>query len=193
MLAEACGGDVVRVDRSNDMAAVDALIALEAAGYKGRTGISLTSVPGEPEYFREMCAGFAELGRLTVLALQAGGTTAAIDLLIAGGDGLFGITISHDESLSKFGPGILLHLETFEYFDRETTATFVDTCTYEGNQTLLGLYPDRRRIVSYLIGLGSPVGNQVVRALPHLRAAHRSLAARRWSAAPEPPGRSASI
>jgi len=154
-----------------------------AADYKGRTGVSLTSVPGEPEYFRAMCSGFAKVGRLKVLSLEAGGTTAAMDLLIAGGDGLFGIKISHDEAPSKFGPGILLHLETFEYFHTETSAACIDTCTDAGNETLLGLYPDRRRIVSYRIGLGNPIGNQVVRALPYVRSARRWVAARRPSVA----------
>jgi len=154
-----------------------------AAGDKGRTGVSPASVPGEPEYFRHMGSGYAKVGRLKVLSLEAGGTTAAMDLLIAGGDGLFGIKISHDDALSKFGPGILLHLETFEYFHTETSAAFIETCTYAENETLLGLYPDRRRIVSYLIGLGDPIGNQVVRALPYLRSARRWVAAHRPSVA----------
>ncbi len=65
--------------------AVERFIDLESAGYKGREGIAMTGVPGEPEYFREMCAGFADQGRLHVLALEAAGETLAMEILVRGG------------------------------------------------------------------------------------------------------------
>lgn len=167
-LEEHLGGEVAIVDRRGSSEAVQELIDLEHSGYKGRTGISLASVAGEPRYFTEMCAAFAEDGRLQVLALEGGGRTVAMLASVRGAGGLFALKIAHDETLSRFGPGVALHLGSFEHFHVEAGAAWIDTCTFSGNESLLRLYPDRRAIVTYLVALHRG-GTGFVKLLPHVR------------------------
>ena len=83
-LTRELGAEPEFVDRSADPAAIDDYIALEAAGYKLGIGVAMTTVAGETEFFRDMCARFAADGRLHVLASKAAGTPLAMDIWIRG-------------------------------------------------------------------------------------------------------------
>jgi len=163
------GGEVGVENRADRLEVIGRLIDMEAAGYKGRTGVSLTSVPGETEQFQKMAQTFAEQGRLQLLTLEARGRAAAMQLSVRGGEGLFAIKVSYDESLAKHGPGVLLQLGSIDYFHDCTDAAWIDSCTYPGNDTLSRLYPDRRSIATYLVSLGGRREAALVRALPAMR------------------------
>lgn len=169
-LARDLGGEVAVENHADRLEAIDQLIEMEATGYKGRTGVSLSSAPGETEQFREMAHTFAEQGRLQLLTLEAQGRVAAMQLSVRGGEGLFAIKVSYDESLAKYGPGVLLQLGSIDHFHYHTDAQWIDSCTYEGNDVLLRLYPDRRSIATYLVSLGGRGEATLVRALPAIRA-----------------------
>ena len=156
-LGDKLGGDVQFVDRSADASAVEELIAMEAAGYKLENGVALVSHPGEPEWFREMCAHFRESGRLLVYSLQVGDSVVAMDLSLRAGEGLFGLLGAYDEDYSRFAPGIQLWFEVIERFHNETDARWLDSCTYAGNETLLRLLPDRRTVSTVLVAVGGPL------------------------------------
>jgi len=173
LLTEELGAPPVLVDRSHDLSAVDDFIALEAAGYKSTTGVALASTPGEPEYFRSMCQRFAESKRLLVLSLECAGRTLAMRILLRGGDGIFGIKVTYDERFKRFGPGVLLHVDSFDYIHHNTDARFVDPCASPDNTYLMGLYPDLTRISTLLFALHGPVDRLVVRSLPHVRTVHK--------------------
>ncbi len=172
-LADELGTAPVLVDRSHDLSAIDDFIALEAAGYKSITGVALASTPGEPEYFHSMCERFADHKRLLVLSLECGGRTLAMRILLRGGDGLFGVKVTYDERFKRFGPGVLLHVDSFDYIHHNTDARWVDPCASPGNTYLMGLYPDLTRISTLLFALHGPVDRLVVRSLPHVRAVHK--------------------
>lgn len=173
-LGECLGAEPEVVDRSNDPAAIDEYIEMEAAGYKGETGIAMATVPGEPEYFRGMCQRFAQRGRLRILALEGGGKTVAMVVSIRGGEGLFGIKTSYDEQFSRFAPGVQLQLSAIEDFHHRSDARWLDPCTYEGNEVMLGLYPDRTRFSSFFVPLSrNPVDRLAVHAFVGMRTVHK--------------------
>lgn len=178
-LAEELGSAPVLVDRSTDPAAVDEYIALEASGYKRAAGVAMTTVPGEPEYFREMCRRFAREGRFTLLALEAGGTTVAMQIWLRGGDGLFAVKISYDERYRRFAPGVQLQMAGLEFFHEHTDAQWIDSCTSPNHDMYLRIYPERKRIASYFVPLSRmPVDRLVPRAFTTLRPVHARLHAR---------------
>ena len=166
-------------NRTGRSGIVEELIKLEASGSKGQTGVSLTSVPGETEYFLEMSESFAARGRLQVLTLEAAGRIAAMQLSLRGKEGIFALKTSYDESLRRFGPGVLLQLGSIEYFHESTDAQWLDSCTYADNELLLRLYPDRRPIVSYLVSLCGRLDSSFLRALPALRSLRSSVHSKR--------------
>jgi CelD/BcsL family acetyltransferase involved in cellulose biosynthesis len=174
-LSEHCGGsEVTLVERTNDPSAIDDYIALEASGYKARTGVAMTTVPGEPEYFTDMCKRFSAAGRLHVLALEAGGRTVAMEIWVRGGGGLFLIKISYDEECARFGPGVLLQISAMQHFHDHTDAQWIDTCTSEHNEILLRLYPERRKVEALCVVLGrNAIDRTAVRAFMAARPLHR--------------------
>ncbi|MGO9457085.1 MAG: GNAT family N-acetyltransferase [Acidimicrobiales bacterium] len=170
------GGEVLVVERGNDPSAIDDYIKLEASGYKAHTGVAMTTVPGEPEYFTDMCKRFSAAGRLHILALEVDGHTVAMEIWVRGGEGLFLIKISYDEDYARFGPGVLLQTGALQDFNSRTNARWIDTCTSADNEILLRLYPDRRQVEAQLIVLGrNAVDRTVVRAFLAARPLHRRI------------------
>ena len=173
LLEEETGAEVCLVDRTADPTALAEYVALEARGYKASQGVAMSTVPGEPEYFVDMCSRFADKGRLHVLSLQAGDKAVAMEIWVRGGDGLFLMKISYDERYKRFGPGVLLQMEAMRYFHEKTDASWIDTCTSEGNDLLLRLYPARRKVEMLAIILGpSMVDRSVVAGFVAARPLH---------------------
>jgi CelD/BcsL family acetyltransferase involved in cellulose biosynthesis len=175
-LAKELGGTGQVVDRGNEPGAIDDYISLEASGYKAENGVAMATVPGESEYFRDMCQRFAAAGRLQLLSITNGEQTAAMIAWIRGGDTLFQFKWSYDERFAKHSPGIILHTESKRRFYEDTDADFLDTCTWGQNEMINRLYPDRRPIVSYFIILGpSLIDRLVMRSFVALRPLHRKI------------------
>jgi hypothetical protein len=171
-LGEKLGGPVELVDRSGDAAVLDTLLAIEAAGYKGRIGGrrsdrfrlsgdsrggAFLCWPGEPEWLKEMCDRLRSDSRLLLYSLQVGDTIVAVQLMARSGPGLFLLVTVFDEAYARYAPGMLLQLEAVDRIHKETDAQWLDCCTYEGNDTMLRTYPDRRSVATLLVGLGGPV------------------------------------
>jgi CelD/BcsL family acetyltransferase involved in cellulose biosynthesis len=171
LLGEAVGGEVDLVDRSDDPAAIDDYIALESLGYKSKKGIAMTTVPGEPEYFKEMCSRFAASGRLQLLALQSGSQTIAMQMWIKEREGAFLIKGSYDETYAQFGPGVLLHTLSIDFFNKETDSQWMDSCTGPDHKLLFRLWKDTRPIEMLAIG-SSRIDRAVVRGFMAARPLH---------------------
>lgn len=174
-LAERFGGaPVAMVVRDDDPSALDDYVALEASGYKQRSGVAMATVPGEPEYFVDMCKRFAAAGRLHVLALEVGGETIAMEIGVRGAEGIFLMKVSYDERYRQFSPGILLQTDAMRHFHNQTDAQWIDTCTYRHNEPLLRLYPERRTIESWFVVLGqNPVDRLALRSMLAARPLHK--------------------
>jgi CelD/BcsL family acetyltransferase involved in cellulose biosynthesis len=174
-LGKEIGGTAELVDRGNDPLAIDEYIALEASGYKGEYGVAMATVPGEPEYFRDMCGRFAAEGRFHLLCLTSGTQTPAMIAWISAGDSLFQFKWSYDEQFSKYSPGLILHTEAMRYFEK-TDARLLDTCTWGENEMVNRLYPDRRTIASYFIVLGPSIRDKLVmKSVVALRPLHKKV------------------
>jgi CelD/BcsL family acetyltransferase involved in cellulose biosynthesis len=174
-LAEHLGAEPHLVVRTLDATAIDEYISLEASGYKGRSGAAMATVPGEIDYFRDMCQRFITAGRLHVLALQVDQQTLAMKVLVRGAEGLFGAKTSYDERFACYSPGVELQLSAMTYFHEATDASWLDTCTFQKNELLLRLYPERRRITSWLVNLGGPADVGAIRAFFVAKAVHKRI------------------
>ncbi|MGH9100265.1 MAG: GNAT family N-acetyltransferase, partial [Acidimicrobiales bacterium] len=138
-LSERFGGAEVGlvVRDASDPAAVAEYVALEAAGYKGRSGVAMTTTAGEVDAFSDMCLRLGAGGRVHLLALEVAGTTIAMQVWLSSGEGIFLTKISYDEQYARYTPGVLLGTESLQVFHDQTEGTWIDTCTYEGNEVLL--------------------------------------------------------
>jgi CelD/BcsL family acetyltransferase involved in cellulose biosynthesis len=169
------GGPVEVVDRSSDARAVVDFMEMEAAGWKGRSGIAFLTRPGHSAFLAELCAGFRAAGRLRVWCLRAGQIDLAMKLNLLAGDSLFCYLITYSEAYARLSPGLQLEVENFARFHDEPAVRVMDSCASASNAFVNRLYPERRALVDVTIGAGVG-GRAVVSLVPALRRA--SLARR---------------
>jgi CelD/BcsL family acetyltransferase involved in cellulose biosynthesis len=182
------GGETGAVDRGHDPAAWDRFLELEASGWKGDEGTALAASPADARFFRSMCTATAPTGRLQVLALEAGGHTAAMQVNLIDGGQMFCFKVAYDAALSRFGPGALLEADAIDAFHESAAADFVDSCAPPDSELVNRMWPDRRRMQTLIVPSGSRraaligpnlaaerIGRRVVRsARTRVRAARRS-------------------
>jgi len=141
------------VDHAGEPGVVDRFLALEASGYKGRGGTAILSDPHKPDYFRDVCAGFAAHGRLRILALEAGDTTLAMKCQMCAGDGVFELKVGFDERFATFSPGVLLEIDAVSWF-HDGPYKWAVTNTLHAQSPLHWLWPDQQPFSSMDMRLG---------------------------------------
>lgn len=147
-LEDDLGAPLQLVDRSAEPAALEAFLRLEAAGWKGRAGTAVASVPAHAEFVREASARFAARGRLRLLFLEAGDHVAAARLSLRAGDSDFCFKVAYDEGLARFSPGRELELRLLERLGDAGEPASMDSCTAPDNELYNRLWPDRRRLAT---------------------------------------------
>jgi CelD/BcsL family acetyltransferase involved in cellulose biosynthesis len=150
---EQLGGPVALVDRSADRGAVAALVALEGAGQKGKTGVAVSVFADEVAWLDELCDRFRASSRLRLWGLEGGGTTLALLLGLVADRGLFLLVAAFNEALAQYTPGVQLHLDVIDQFE-SLEVDWIDSCTYEHNETMERLYPERRAMAAIVVATG---------------------------------------
>lgn len=148
-LEEGLDDPLQMVDCAGDEAALDRFIAMESGGRKGERGVVLDGDCGHLAFFKQMCRGFAELGRLQLFELRSADRVTAAKCNLLAGDTIFLFKIAYDEAWSSYSPGILLELEMLKFFHDESEANFMDSCADPNNAMINRLWPDRRPITSH--------------------------------------------
>jgi CelD/BcsL family acetyltransferase involved in cellulose biosynthesis len=156
---EAGVGELTLRERSDDPAAYDEFVSIEGAGWKGAAGTAFACDPRHLKFFREMCAHFADSGRLELLALSSEERTVAMKVNLRAGQGTFGFKTAFDETLSRFSPGIQLEIESMAHFHASPSA-WIDSCSDASNETLNRIWGDRRPLQAVVAcrrgALGAP-------------------------------------
>jgi CelD/BcsL family acetyltransferase involved in cellulose biosynthesis len=147
-LGELLGSEPELVDRSGEACAVTEFVELEGRSYLAARGSVLKSDRRHVEFFREMCAGFAALGRLQLLVLRAGDRTLAMKCNLVAGPGVFSLKIAYDEGYARFSPGIQLETEALVLFHDQPNAGWMDSCADPNNAMMNRLWPARRSLVT---------------------------------------------
>ncbi|MDQ1397982.1 MAG: hypothetical protein QOG64_3241, partial [Acidimicrobiaceae bacterium] len=154
-LAGDLGGPLRVVDTGGDTEAIEAFLALEAAGWKGAAGTAMATRPGHADFFREMCRGFAATGRLHMLALAGDRGVAAMQCNVRSGDTIFCLKVAYDEAHARSSPGLQLELAAASWFIDDTAAARMDSCAEPHNEMLNRLWPRRRAVKGIVLGSGS--------------------------------------
>ena len=113
-LVEQMGDEVRLVDRSADRGAVEDLLTMEAAGWKGRAETAVF-IPPLAVHFRDICARFWAEGRLNMLSLESAGECLAMRISVQAGSDYFTLRKAYDEKYASFGPGVLMDVEFIKY------------------------------------------------------------------------------
>ena len=156
-MTEVLESHVEVTNRAGDPAAVEGFLQAEASGWKGRAGTDFASSEAYANFFREICANLAAVGRLELLVMCVGGVDVAWKVNIVSGDAVFCFKIAHDEEFGRFSPGVQLELDNVETFHRGTAA-WSDSCADPDNEMINRLWPDRRELATLLVPTGGVLG-----------------------------------
>jgi hypothetical protein len=146
-------------------AAIEAYLALEARGWKGRRGAAAQSSSATRTFLKEAVTALAAEGkaRIDLLELASRPVAAAITLF-SGGRAWFWKT-AYDEDYARFSPGVQLALDLTEELGRDTEIALVDSCAVAGHPMIDHLWSDRLAIADWMMPLGSVGGMELAAAL----------------------------
>jgi CelD/BcsL family acetyltransferase involved in cellulose biosynthesis len=94
---------------------LDECFALEAAGWKGRTGTAIASRRPARDFYASIARWGAERGWLRLTFVRVDGRAAAFDLHLEQHGSLYALKGGYDEALRSFGPGMLATWEVLAY------------------------------------------------------------------------------
>ncbi len=152
---------------------VEAFLALEAEGWKGRAGSAMASAR-HADLLRRLAAGLAPAGRLSVARLALDGRELAL-LVCLHGPGpdpeTYLFKIAFAEAWAAFSPGVLLVVDYTRWRHARGLSAVVDSCAGPNHPMIDRLWPDRRGLVDLVLFPPTPTG----RALATLARARRRL------------------
>ncbi|HMO74983.1 MAG TPA: GNAT family N-acetyltransferase [Sphingopyxis sp.] len=125
---------------------IDAFLALEARGWKGRAGSALASHGDTEAWFRAIVAGAGEAGRLDMRALDLGDRPLAMLINFLCPPGGFSFKTAFDEDYARFSPGVLLQQANLDLLDDDRIA-WVDSCAAPGHPMIDSVWRERRALV----------------------------------------------
>lgn len=137
---------------------IQKFLALEASGWKGKTGTAIDTDPRQAEFFQQICHGAQDRNRLKLTALLLGDTPIAIVCGFRAGDGDFLFKITYDETYSRFSPGVLLQLANIIDVHKDPTVTWQDSCAGPDHPMFNRIWGERRVIGHVLIAPGNAAG-----------------------------------
>ncbi len=175
-------GDDLRCEQvQGEPGAVEAFLALEASGWKGRAGTAMR-LTAHGDFFRDACAAFARDGRLQMVALRAGERTIAMQCNLLSGAGAFCFKLAIDETYARYSPGVQLQLDNVHLFHASPELEWEDSCADPSNQMINRLWPDRRQLTSLMVP-GPGVPGRLGRAQAHVAVRIRTRRHRKETAA----------
>jgi CelD/BcsL family acetyltransferase involved in cellulose biosynthesis len=87
---------------------LDAMLRLEASGWKGRDGTAIRDSAADTRFYTELARAAARAGVLRIASLWDGERLAAFEYGVLGGDRLFLLKVGYDEAHADYAPGHLL-------------------------------------------------------------------------------------
>ncbi len=148
---------------------IDAFLQLENTGWKREEGTALMSNPADEAFFRDMAHRFATAGRALFTELRLDNKVIASTSNFVSGQVGFAFKVGWDESLRKYGVGILNEAELVRYAPTVCAdLSYIDSGSAP-NSFIEKLWPQQRRLVTAFVPT-SAWGALAWRALQHLRA-----------------------
>ncbi len=128
-------------------------LALEAAGWKGKSGSALAQAGATDALFREGLAGAAAQGRLERLTLSLDERPIAMLAQFICPPAAFSYKTTYDEAYARFSPGVLLQCENLLMLDRADIA-WTDSCAAQDHPMIDHIWRERRALGRISIAIG---------------------------------------
>lgn len=177
-LAEAGQLQALTFNGGDDIAAWTLeFLELEARGWKGRGGTALKADAGSTAALTESLAALAAAGKLRFWKLQLDGKPIAMLFAIVEAHEAWLGKIAHDETLSRYSPGVQLILHATEWLFAERI-TLADSCAVPDHPMINHLWRGRLRVADVMIAAPgvSPLSFMLTVQAERLRRRLRGLA-----------------
>lgn len=148
---------------------LDNLLELENAGWKGRMGTALKALPGQEEFYREMCRSAFSRGRLMAQMLTLNEKPIAILAEFNSQNEIFGIKTVYDENFSKFSPSAQLIMKAGGGFLSAHEKTTFDSCAEPDQTTFNRLFSERRTIRHVNLATANPLSHLLTFCMTNFR------------------------
>jgi len=167
----------VRFDaaRSPDQvaSAIEAFLALEASGWKGRRGTALIQVEGDATFIRRATRALAATGQCEIVTLRAGDTPVAAGIVLRHQSRAFFFKLGVDERFAKYSPGVQLTLELTRHLCADPEIASADSTASPDHPMINPIWRGRFAIGDVLIPLRR---NDPMVAMIHAALASRQFA-----------------
>lgn len=144
--------------------AVDAFLAMEASGWKGRRGTALACNPDTRRFALAAFTGNRDQSICRADVLTLDGKPIAVSLIAFAGDTGFAVKSCYDEAFCSHGVGLLLEVEIVRSFLAERWACRLDAAT-AGTHVLDDLWPGRVEVADLAFSLNSAAAEARLLAL----------------------------
>ncbi len=131
-------------------------LALEARGWKGRSGSALASDSRTSRLFDHALAGAARRGRLARLTMRLDGRPIAMLANFLTPPGAFSFKTAFDEDYARFSPGVLLQHKNLQIL-HDPGVDWIDSCAASDHPMIDHIWRERRTISRYSIGIGGAI------------------------------------
>ena len=164
-------------------ALVEEMLALEAAGWKGREGTAILSKPEDARFYRALAPAAAEAGALRIALLREEGRLIAYEYCLVSGGSVLAMKVGYDEARSRLQPGHMVALMNIRDACADPAIAWYDML---GNGMRVAAYKERfatdyRTLYRIRLFSGSPTGRLLHRlylAKPFARAARDRIRGR---------------
>lgn len=131
--------------------AIEAFLALEASGWKGRAGTAAAQSPETAGMFREAVAALAGQGQVRIDTLRLDGRPIAATITLMSGADRWLWKIAYDETYAGYSPGVLLTLDLTEEALAEGERVRWDSCALPGHPMIDRIWRQRRSYADVLV------------------------------------------
>jgi hypothetical protein len=139
----------VRHETAGEVAqALEAFLALEASGWKGRRGSALLSDGREAAFTRKAVTALAAEGLASVSALYLDGRALSMGIILKSGRVASIWKIAYDESMRSFSPGYLLFENDTERFLRDPALDSVDSTSARDIGLFAEIWTERKPVAN---------------------------------------------
>lgn len=126
----------------------DQFLALEASGWKGRSGTALASRAEHAAFLREALRCAHEARSLQFCRLSCGEATVAMIINFIERGAAYSFKIAFDEAYARFSPGVLLEIELLSELASRADLAFIDSCAQQDHPMIDSIWRERRSIVA---------------------------------------------
>jgi CelD/BcsL family acetyltransferase involved in cellulose biosynthesis len=132
-------------------AALEAFMALEAAGWKGASGTALAKQAGLAAFIRSALPAMVANGAAEVATLCCGGTAVAAGILLRHCRRAFFFKIAYDESEARNSPGVQLALDITRRFCADADIDDADSIAIAGDSMIDHIWRSRLVVCDLLL------------------------------------------